>query len=68
MHSWVLNMDGASRDNLASGGGIIRLSAGDHVVNFFNFFGEGSSNLAETRALLDGLELCKLQNDLDMHI
>lgn len=59
----ALNVDGASSGGQAEEGDIIRDHHGNHIANFFCYygfgFGSGSNNLAETRALLDGLLLCK---------
>ncbi|KAF5174869.1 hypothetical protein FRX31_035546, partial [Thalictrum thalictroides] len=52
--------DGAAKDEEASSGGVIRDSAGKHISNFFSFYGKGSNNMAETRAVLDGLILCNM--------
>ncbi|KAF5176952.1 Ribonuclease h domain [Thalictrum thalictroides] len=43
----------------AAGGGILRNANGQHIANFFSFYGEGTNNVAETRALLDGLDMCQ---------
>ncbi|KAF5183705.1 Ribonuclease h domain [Thalictrum thalictroides] len=55
----ALNVDGASQNGVAAGGGVIRNSHGVHIANFFSYYEEGTNNLAETRALLDGLVLCE---------
>ncbi|KAF5202660.1 hypothetical protein FRX31_007753 [Thalictrum thalictroides] len=54
----VLNSDGSSIDGEAAGGGVIRNSEGGLINNYFSFYGRGSNNLAESCALLDGLQLC----------
>ncbi|OVA08894.1 Reverse transcriptase zinc-binding domain [Macleaya cordata] len=43
----------------AAGGGVIRDDQGILLAAFHSFYGSGSNNLAETRALLDGLLLCQ---------
>ncbi|XP_035539691.1 uncharacterized protein LOC118344046 [Juglans regia] len=56
-----LNMDGNCRGNPSSceGEGIIRDGAGRLIVGFSNFFGHGTNNEAELRALAVGVQLCK---------
>ncbi|KAF5195554.1 hypothetical protein FRX31_014857 [Thalictrum thalictroides] len=54
----ALNVDGSAQTGQASGGGILRNNKAQHITNFFTFYGTGSNNMAETRALLDGLTLC----------
>ncbi|KAF5207701.1 hypothetical protein FRX31_002711 [Thalictrum thalictroides] len=54
----ALNVDGSAQNGQAAGGGIIRNNKGQHIINFFNYYGTGTNNMAETRALLDGLALC----------
>ncbi|OVA09801.1 Ribonuclease H domain [Macleaya cordata] len=56
---FILNTDGASADLLAAGGGVIRDNRGNIVAAFYSFYGPGTNNLAESRALLDGLLLCR---------
>ncbi|KAF5190667.1 hypothetical protein FRX31_019744 [Thalictrum thalictroides] len=55
----VLNTDGAAANDHASGGGTLRDRNAIEVANFFAYYGEGSNNLAETRAILDGIILSK---------
>ncbi|OVA09824.1 Reverse transcriptase zinc-binding domain [Macleaya cordata] len=43
----------------AAGGGVIRNDQGILLAAFHSFYGSDSNNLAETRALLDGLLLCQ---------
>lgn len=57
IHQWVLNCNGSSKDNMASGG-VIRNPVGVHYSNHFEFFRLGSSIFSELLALLRGLELC----------
>ncbi|OVA03243.1 ZF-HD homeobox protein [Macleaya cordata] len=54
----ILNTDGASSLQRAAGGGVIRDDRGILLAAFHSFYGSGSNNLAETRALLDGILLC----------
>lgn len=35
------------------GGGLIRTSEGKHISNFYSFYGLGTNNYVETKALLD---------------
>lgn len=58
-HEWILNTDGTTKDNKAGGGGVLRKKNIHHLPNIFNYFGEGTSNMAESRALLYGLNMCK---------
>ncbi|MQM15042.1 hypothetical protein Taro_047980 [Colocasia esculenta] len=55
----VLNVDGASKGNPGScgGGGCIRDSKGNLLLAFAHSYGYGSSLVAETRALCDGIRL-----------
>ncbi|KAF5179844.1 hypothetical protein FRX31_030568 [Thalictrum thalictroides] len=57
----ALNTDGAASEGLAAGGGILRDKYGNHLLNFFSFYGDGSNNVAESRAILDGILTCKRQ-------
>ncbi|KAF5458687.1 hypothetical protein F2P56_022700, partial [Juglans regia] len=56
-----LNVDGGSCGNLgeSGGGGVIQNSQGEVVVGFAHSYGHATNTLAECRALLDGLRLCK---------
>ncbi|KAG7979916.1 hypothetical protein I3843_05G155000 [Carya illinoinensis] len=56
-----LNVDGGARNNPgeAGGGGIIRDSRGRCIAGFAHNYGIASNTVAECRALLDGLRLCK---------
>ncbi|OVA15314.1 Ribonuclease H domain [Macleaya cordata] len=56
---FILNTDGASVSRIAAGGGVIRDSQGEIVAAFHSSYGMGTNNLAESRALLDGLALCR---------
>ncbi|KAF5182220.1 Ribonuclease h domain [Thalictrum thalictroides] len=55
----VLNTDGVAMNGVSAGGGILRNHQGRHLANFFHFYGEGTNNTAECRAILDGLTLGK---------
>lgn len=55
-----LSTDGASQGKLAAGGGLLRTNAGTPIHNFFSYYGEGTNNYVETRALLDGIAYSKL--------
>ncbi|KAF5203197.1 hypothetical protein FRX31_007220 [Thalictrum thalictroides] len=58
--NWVaLNTDGAACNNHAAGGGIVRYRRGVHLANFFTYYGNGTNNEAESRAILEGISLCK---------
>ncbi|KAF5200925.1 hypothetical protein FRX31_009489 [Thalictrum thalictroides] len=57
----ALNTDGAANNEEAAGGGIIRDLEGNHLSNFFSYYGKGSNNYAESRAILDGIALCVKQ-------
>ncbi|KAF5184553.1 hypothetical protein FRX31_025861 [Thalictrum thalictroides] len=58
--NWVaLNTDGAACNEVAAGGGIVRDSRGTHLANFFSYYGNGTNNEAESRAILDGITLCR---------
>ncbi|XP_043714659.1 uncharacterized protein LOC122663014 [Telopea speciosissima] len=55
-----LNIDGACKGNSGEGGGgdIIRDNNGSVIVAFAKYYGAGTNNIAEVRALRDGLRLC----------
>ncbi|OVA05792.1 hypothetical protein BVC80_1385g3 [Macleaya cordata] len=53
----ALSSDGASEDGYATGRGIIRYSLGNLVATYHRYYGPGSNNLAEFRALHDCLRL-----------
>ncbi|OVA04930.1 Ribonuclease H domain [Macleaya cordata] len=55
---FILNTDGSASYSSAAGGGVVRDYHGKIVTAFHRFYGSGTSNLAESRALLDGLGLC----------
>lgn len=55
----ALNADGASQNGIAAGGGILRDHTGKHIFNFYNNYGTGSVFIAESKAILDGLSICK---------
>ncbi|XP_057958688.1 uncharacterized protein LOC131151460 [Malania oleifera] len=56
-----LNADSSCRGNLGTcgGGGVIRGCCGDFLGAFSSFFGYGSNNKAELRALTEGVQMCK---------
>ncbi|OVA09274.1 Ribonuclease H domain [Macleaya cordata] len=43
----------------ATGGGVIRNDQGRIIAAFHSSYGQGTNNLAESRALLDGLAMCR---------
>ncbi|OVA11456.1 Ribonuclease H domain [Macleaya cordata] len=51
-------LHGSAANLAASGGGVIRDNQGWIVAAFHRFYSSGTNNLAESRALLDGLDLC----------
>lgn len=65
-HRWVppatgeykLNIDGSTRGNFMTGGGVIRDSCGGFIAGFSTAYGNGTNMIAEFRALLEGLVLC----------
>lgn len=56
---YALNTDGAFKYGIAAGGGILRNHIGEHISNFYNNYGTGSIIIAESKAILDGLSICK---------
>ncbi|XP_042948589.1 uncharacterized protein LOC122281287 [Carya illinoinensis] len=56
-----LNVDGGACTNLreAGGGGVIQDSNGSCIAGFAHCYGYATNTVAECRALLDGLRLCK---------
>lgn len=56
-----LNVDGGSCVNLgeSSGGDIIRNALGRTITDFAHHYGSEINNIAERKALLDGLCLCR---------
>lgn len=67
-HLWNLNIDGSCKDDLGSGGGVIRCPDCTHFSNLFYFFGSRTRIYAETMALLRGLVLCVQLNVLDVPV
>ncbi|MQM11611.1 hypothetical protein Taro_044519 [Colocasia esculenta] len=67
--NYNINVDGACKGNLGicGGGGCFRNTRGDFVCGFAFLYGSGSSLLAETRALHDGLRLA-LERNLNVSI
>ncbi|KAL8100557.1 uncharacterized protein LOC141683980 isoform X2 [Apium graveolens] len=55
----ALNIRGALQNGIAAGGGVLRNYAGEHLSNFYNNYGSVSINFAESKAILDGLSVCK---------
>ncbi|KAF5203702.1 hypothetical protein FRX31_006708 [Thalictrum thalictroides] len=55
----ALNIDGAGQEGEVARWGILRNSRGQHLANFFSYYEQGANNLAETRAILDGLTICQ---------
>lgn len=51
-----LHMDGATKNDIASGGGLLKDHNGPNTANFFAFYSSCTNNLAESRTLLDGLK------------
>ncbi|KAK0598914.1 hypothetical protein LWI29_000693 [Acer saccharum] len=59
---WIkLNCDGSCRGNSGNsgGGGVIRDCHGMAIAAFSSFFGNGTNNSAELKAILEGIRLCK---------
>ncbi|KAK0581732.1 hypothetical protein LWI29_017271 [Acer saccharum] len=59
---WIkLNCDGSCRGNPSNsgGGGVIRDCHGMAIAAFSSFFGNGTNNSAELKAILEGIRLCK---------
>lgn len=61
IHGFLLNVDGASRGNPGhcGGGGCIRDIRGHLLIAFSHYYGYGSSIVAETRAMCDGIRLAQ---------
>lgn len=57
-----LHVDGSSKQGECSGGSLIRKHHGSVILSFSLFFGNGSNNVGEARALLEGLKLWLLYN------
>ncbi|KAK1385420.1 hypothetical protein POM88_023155 [Heracleum sosnowskyi] len=55
----ALNVHGALQNGIAAGGGVLRNHAGEHLSNFYNNYGRVSIDFAESKAILDGLSVCK---------
>ncbi|CAI9780517.1 unnamed protein product [Fraxinus pennsylvanica] len=58
---YKLNVDGASKGNpgLVGGGGVLRDSNGTFLAGFSHHYSPCTNMVAETRALLDGLCMCR---------
>ncbi|OVA15373.1 Ribonuclease H domain [Macleaya cordata] len=55
---FILNPNGACADRIAAGGGVVWDNRCKLMAAFHSFYSSGTNNLAESRALLDGLSLC----------
>lgn len=55
---YKLNIDGSARDNIITGGGVIRDDSDRVVAGFLTLYGIGTNTLAEFLALKEGLVLC----------
>lgn len=55
----ALNTHGALQSGIAAGGGVLRNHFGDHISNFYNNYGKVSIHFAQSKAILDGLTICK---------
>ncbi|KAF5193181.1 Ribonuclease h domain [Thalictrum thalictroides] len=64
----VMNTDAAAKEGLTTGGGILRDHQGVHIANFFCFYGDGTNNSAECKAILDGRNLCNILRHKDIWI
>jgi len=53
-----LNSDGSCSNGQSGGGGIIRDQKGDFIFAYSIPLGNGTSNMAEAKALLNGLQWC----------
>lgn len=53
----VVNLNGSAKDDLVSGGGVIRNEEESLVAAYSSFYGNGTNNLAKFLAL-QGLLLC----------
>lgn len=58
LEDYFLRTDGASDNGLATGG-VIRTKDGKNISNILSFYGEGSNNIAETIALVEGNFYCQ---------
>ncbi|KAF5185379.1 hypothetical protein FRX31_025033 [Thalictrum thalictroides] len=63
-----MNTNGAAKDGLTAGGGMLRDHQGFHKANFFCFYGDGTNNSAKCSAILDGLNLCNTLGYRDIFI
>lgn len=61
---YKLNVDGSAHLEAITGGGIIHDLQGLLVAAFSSSYVQGTNNIAEFAALLEGLQLCR---DLDLH-
>lgn len=58
----IHNTYGAFSGSLTSGGSVLNLGNGNHIANLCSFYRKDISNLEETKAILDGIKLCKVNN------
>lgn len=65
---YKLNFDGSAKENDSSGGRIIRDANDILLVAFSSFYGEGTHNGAEFRALRDSLSLCHALGILEFEV
>lgn len=56
----ILKSNGAIKGGLTGGGGVIRLWLGEYIANYFSYYGQGTSNSAKTRALMEGTCIVQL--------
>ncbi|XP_057976044.1 uncharacterized protein LOC131163466 [Malania oleifera] len=65
-----LNVDGSCRGNpgTCGVGGVIRDCSGTFLDAYSSFFGFGSNNKAELRALMEGVRMCKEMSYMNVEI
>lgn len=68
LNRYKLNIDGSSRSESITGGGVLRDDRGNMIVIFSHYYGQGTNIMAEFLALRDGLELCKTLDVLQLDI
>lgn len=59
-HYYKLNTDGSCQEGQCGAGGIIRDYTGEPIMAYSIFLGEGTSNWAESQAMLYGLQKCEV--------
>lgn len=52
-------MDSSGWNGIITSGGVVRNDQGDFIAAFSNFYGQGYNNVAEFKALLERLQLCR---------